>query len=42
VLRGLPEIEPPAARVPSPVSVVEIAVAMQEAVDVLTLVEAEV
>jgi hypothetical protein len=38
----LPEIDHPAARVPSPVAVVEIAVAMQEAVDVLNQVEAEV
>ena len=42
MLRGVPDVELPAARVPSGVAVVEIAVAMQEAMDVLTSVEAQV
>jgi len=42
VLRGLPEIDLPAERVPSPVAVIDIAVTMQDAVDLLNVVEAEV
>jgi hypothetical protein len=42
VLRGIPEVEPPAARVPSPVAVVEIDVAMLDAMDVLNQFDAEV